>query len=273
VFRYTDYMEIFSSFVVVQKKASQSGQAALVVLLLTVILLTIGIAVASRATTDVALSRQEEESNRALNAAESGVEDALTQDLDFSGNTFSGSVTVDSNVAVNYTIEKVYVLETRLFKGVSAQADVTGVTNGQGIQIRWAKETSCAQNPASLLVTVFRRVGVNIRSRTYAYKPCATPNNGFTQNSTDPTGELFRQVTLNLQTGDLFVRIKPIYKDTYVQVQGSGSYNLPIQYYRVKSVAQSNLGDEVRAVQVNRTKPVAPSIFDFFDFSGTTLTQ
>jgi Tfp pilus assembly protein PilX len=251
---------------------SQSGQAGLIVLLLTVVLLTVGISVASRATTDVAISRQEEESNRALNGAEAGIENALTQDLDFSGQTFSGSVSVDPNLSVNYTIEKVNILETRLFKGVSAQADVTGVGAGQGIQIRWAKETSCNDNPASLLVTVFRRVGVNIRSRTYAYRPCATPSNGFTQISTDPSGVLFRQATITLRTGDLFVRIKPIYNDTYVQVQGNG-WNLPIQYYRVKSVAGSTIGREVRAVQVNRTKPVAPSIFDFVVFSGTTLTQ
>lgn len=265
-------MELFSTSVVVREKNSQSGQAGLVVLLLTVILLTIGIAVASRATTDVALTRQEAESNKALNAAESGIENALTQDLDFSGNTFSGSVTVDSDVSVNYTIEKINVLETRLFRGVSAQADVTGAANGQGLQIRWAKETNCTQNPASLLVTVFRRVGLSIRARNYAYKPCATPNNGFSQVSTDPSGDLFRQVTISLQSGDVFVRIKPVYKDTFVQVQGSG-WNLPVQYYRVKSVAQSNLGDEVRAVQVNRTKPVAPSIFDFVVFSGTTITK
>lgn len=249
-----------------------SGQAGLVVLLLTVILLTIGISVASRGTSDLAISRQEEESNRALNGAEAGVENALSQNLNFSGSTYSGSVNVDSNLSVNYTIDKINILETRLFKGVSAQADVTGVANGQGIQIRWAKETNCSQNPAALLVTVFRKVGTNIRQRSYAYRPCATPNNGFTQVSTDPSGELFRQVTLDLKSGDLFVRIKPMYGDTSVQVQGNG-WNLPVQYYKVRSVADSNIGNEVRAVQVNRTNPVAPSIFDFVLYSGRGIVK
>lgn len=252
--------------------SSQSGQAGLVVLLLTVILLTVGIAVASRAQTDVAISRQEEESNRILNAAEAGVEDALSQNLNFSGTTYSGTVDVHETMLVNYTIDKVNILETRLFQGVSAQANVTGVANGQGIQISWSKETDCAQNPASLYVTVFNRTAGVVRTRNFAYRPCATPNNGFTQINTDPSGELFRQVTVNLQTGDLFVRVKPIYNDTSIRVQGSG-WNLPTQYYRVKSVADSNLGNEVRAVQVNRTLPVAPAIFDYVLYSGTTITK
>jgi Tfp pilus assembly protein PilX len=250
----------------------QAGQAGLVVLLLTVILLTVGIAAASRSQTDLALSRQEEESNRALNGAEAGIEDALSQDLDFEGNTFSGSVDVDPNLNVNYTIEKVNVLETRLYEGVTAQADVTGVGNGQGIIIRWGKETSCTQEPASLLVSVFSNSGGQVKVRNYGLKPCVTPNNNFTEVSIDPAGEFFRQTTVNLQAGDVFVRIKPVYKDTSIQVQGFG-WNLPVQYYRVKSVADSNLGNEVRAVQVNRTIPVAPSIFDFVLYSGTTITN
>lgn len=255
-----------------QATRSDSGQAGLVVLLLTVILLTVGIAVASRATTDVAISRQEEESNRALNGAEAGVENALTQDLNFTGSTYSGSVSVDTGISVNYTIDKVNILETRLFKGVSAQADVSGVANGQGIQVRWAKETNCSQNPASLLITVFNKVGSTVKARNYAYQPCSTANTGFTDVSTDPAGELFRQVTISLLPGDQFVRVRPIYNDTSIQIQGSG-WNLPTQYYRVKSVADSNLGNESRAVQVNRTNPVAPSIFDFVLYSGTTITK
>jgi Tfp pilus assembly protein PilX len=259
-------------FVDGQKNAAQRGQAGLVVLLLTVILLTIGISVASRSTSDLAISRQEEESNQALNGAEAGVENALSQDLNFQGNSTSGSVSVNSNVSVNYTIDKVNSLETRLFKGVSAQVDVTGVTNGQSIYIRWGKEIDCSQTVASLLVTVFNKTGSSVHARNYAYRPCNTPDNGFTQINTDPAGELFRQATLSLKTGDLFVRIKPEYKDTFIQVQGNG-WNLPVQYFRVRSVADSNLGDEVRAVQVNRTNPVAPSVFDFVMYSGTSITQ
>lgn len=266
-------MHIHDAFFLRGKRTeSQSGQAGLVVLLLTVILLTIGISVASRSTSDLAISRQEEESNRALNGAEAGIENALTQDLNFQGNSYSGSVNVDSGVSVNYTIDKVNSLETRLFKGVSAQVDVTGATNGQSIYIRWAKEIDCSQGVASLLVTVFNQTGSNVHARNYAYRPCNSPNDGFTQINTDPAGELFRQATLSLKTGDLFVRIKPIIKDTYIQVQGNG-WNLPVQYFRVKSVADSNLGDEVRAVQVNRTNPVAPSIFDFVMYSGTSIVK
>lgn len=263
----------FDLFGVRRLPRDEAGQAGLIVLLLTVVILTIGISVASRSTSDLSLSRQEEESNKAFNAAEAGVEEALTQNLNFSGSTLGPvDVPIDSEVNVDYTIDKVNVLETRLFEGVSGQVDVAGVANGQGIQIRWAKETNCSQTPASILVTVFASVSGTARARNFTYRPCATPSDGSTSVSTDPSGEYFRQVTLNLQSGDQFVRIKPLYKDTNIRVQGSG-WGLPTQYYQVRSVAESNFGDEVRAVQVNRTKPVAPATFDFLLYSGTAISK
>lgn len=250
----------------------ESGQAGLVVLLLTVVMLTVGIAIASRATTDVTLSRQEEESNRTFNAAEAGVEEALSQNLNFSGNTLNGSVNVDNDVTVNYTIDKVYTLETRLFEGVSAQVDVNGATNSNGLVLSWAKETACGQTPAGLLVTVFGLSGGVTTTRTLGYKACGGTSDGLSEISTNPSGELFRTVTISLQTGDQFVRIKPLYNDTYIRVQGSG-WTLPVQYYRVRSVAENDLGNETRAVQVNRTKSVAPAIFDFVLYSGSTIIK
>lgn len=254
-----------------EKHTSQSGQAGLIVLLMTVVVLTLGISVASRSTTDVKLSRQEEESNRAYNAAEAGVEDALSQNLNFGGTIYSGSTTVDSNIDVNYTIEKLNILETRLFQGLSAQADVTGVAAGQGIQIQWAKEQNCADTPAALLITIFRRSAGNVTARNLAVTPC-NRGDGYTLVGTAGTNGYYRRVTVPLSSGDLFVRIKPVYNDTYIQVSGSG-WNLPTQYYKVKSIAENQQSDEVRAVEVDRTKPVAPSLFDYVVFSGNSITQ
>jgi len=71
----------------------QRGQVGLVVLLVTVVLLTVGVSVASRSVTELQLSRQEQESTRALNLAESGIENLLAQDLATVGS--SGTVFVN----------------------------------------------------------------------------------------------------------------------------------------------------------------------------------
>lgn len=251
-------------------KRSQKGQAGLVVLLMTVVLLTIGIAVAARTTGEVKISRQEEESNRVFNAAEAGAEAALGQGLDFQGNVFSDSLTID-DADVSFTIEKENVLDTRLFEGVSAQVNVTGVSNGQGLQLLWSKESGCGSEPASLLITIFSNEGGTVRSRSQGIAAC-DHSDGFSLISGGGINGFLRGTTINLQSNDLFVRIKPLYNDTYVQVTGSG-WNLPTQFYRVRSVAESNLGDEVRAIQVNRSLSAAPSIFDYVLFSGGTISK
>ena len=264
-------MRFFADLFWLKKSNYQSGQAGLIILLLTVVVLTVGISVASRSTTDVKLSRQEEESNRAYNAAEAGVEQALSQNLNFPGEIYSGTTSVDSNINVNYSIQKINILETRLFQGLSAQADVTGVGAGQGITIQWAKEPNCAANPSALLFTIFRRSGGNITARNGAITPC-NRGDGYTLVGAVGTNGYLRQATIPLGSGDIFVRIKPVYNDTHIRVSGSG-WNLPTQYYKVRSVADNQQGDESRAVEVNRTKPVAPSLFDYVVFSGNTISQ
>lgn len=261
-------------FAIYKKSTAQQGQAGLVILLLTVVLLTLGISVASRSTTDVTISRQEEESNRVFNAAETGIEAALSQDLENISygpdGIFTGSSSDVDDIAINYQIERVNILETRLFQGVSAQVDVDAAkAGGEGLEISWSKQYDCGA--ASLLVTIFSDNAGTVTARSLAYKPCSTPNNGFTHISAGGTG-FYREVTVPLQPDDVFVRIKPLYNDTHILVEGV-NWNLPDQYYRVKSVAENQAGDEVRTVEVNRTKPVAPSVMDFVLFSGDTLSK
>lgn len=257
----------------ITQRSVHSGQAGLIVLLLTVVLLTVGLSVATRSTTDLKVSRQEEESNRVFNAAEAGIDDALSQPTSFAGQTYTGSVNVDPNISVSYSIQKVNVLQTRLFEGISAQVDVSGPKSGsEVVRINWGRETACGQNPASLLVTVFSQSGATVTARNLMYAPNCGRSDNIPQVSTTGTNNYFRQVSVPMQSNDVFIRIKPLYNDTSILVEGQ-NWNLPNQYYRVKSVAESQIGDEVRAVEVNKTQPVAPSIFDYVLFSGTTINK
>ncbi len=269
-----EHMKIFSSFLFTTHSStpSQSGQAGLIILLLTVAVLTVGISVASRTTTDVKLSRQEEESNRVFNEAESQIEEILSQDLSTFPAAGSQSPAPGETVATNYTIEELRILETQLFEGGSAQVDVTGATLGNNLRIRWSREQACGQNPASLLVMTFSRDSSGqVISRSRGYRICDRGDNFLT--ATLLSGQTYRgEVTHPLQADDQYVRIKTLYNDTSLRVEGIG-WTLPIQYYKIRSVAQSTTGNESRAVEVNRTKPSAPSVFDFVLFSGSSITK
>ena len=99
------------------KKKTQSGQVAIVILLIMVVLLTVGLSLASRTTQELFLSQQESESARVFNAAEVGIEDALSQDFDAITGTVTLNPTTVSDVTTATTIQPVGTLETQLVQG------------------------------------------------------------------------------------------------------------------------------------------------------------
>lgn len=259
-----------------QNRRNQSGQVGIIIILIMVVLLTFGLSIASRSTREVALSQQEEESNRVFNAAEAGVERALATDLDFQGESLDSGDTIipgtDSNLS--YNIAKNRILESRLIEGTTAMIQMQDVTNTlpAHIYIDWARDSDCdAENkPASLLVSIYNTsASTSAQVRHYAYAACD-------RNDDIPVGAAgqngyFKRADVSTQAGDEFMRIKTVYNDTYLRV--SGSSTLPTQAYDIRSEATSTLGNEARTVEVKRTLSVAPSVMDFALFSGTTLTK
>lgn len=247
--------------------SSQSGQVAVVVLLIMVVLLTIGLSIATRTTQEVFLSQQQAESSRVFNAAETGVEDALSQDFNSLSGTATDVATIDG-VDVSYTITPSDTLETRLTEGLSAMVDLDQSVNGN-LQILWARETPC-NSKASLIFSVYYLTGGSTRVRHIPVGPpgCGSDNFGNATN-VNINGYTLRY-NLAVTNNDLFVRIKSVYNDTHIQVAGSG---LPDQFYRVRSEASNTLGDEQRTIQVTRTLSVAPSIMDYAVYSGTSIVK
>lgn len=251
---------------------SQSGQIGVIILLIMVVLLTAGLSLATRTTQELFLSQQTADSARVFNAAEAGIEQALSTDLNFAGTETTGSVSSVDDATVNYTIKKVDILETRLFEGVTVMVDTTGVVNGQGLVVEWSKETNCAtQDPASLMASIYS-VNAGVTSvRFQALRGCDRAD-GFTASVTQAGSPYYFRHNLALQTNDVIVRLTPMYNDTHIRVAGDG-WTLPVQYYNIRSEAQNTEGDEVRIVEVNRTLPTAPSVMDYAVYSGTTLDK
>jgi hypothetical protein len=225
---------------------------------------------------DVTLTRQEEQGGRVYQAAESGVESVLSQDLAndalYTNDAFSGSLDSITNVDVNYTVARKKSLETRLDEGGTVAVDVTGTANGNQLQINWGKGKDCSgatpsNNAASLLIRVYNVTGGNTTVKQYAYAACAYTNGYTTTGTLAGDNGYYRKVVLMLVSGDKTVRIQPVYNDTLVQVDGLG-WTLPVQFYEIKSNARNQLGNESKAIQVSRTLPTYPGIMDYTLYSG-----
>lgn len=253
----------------VKNKPGQAGQVGVIILLLMVVMLTIGLSLASRSTQDLFLASQQAESTRVFNAAEAGIEEALSTNLSFEGDTFSGSVGTITDTNVDYVIRKVNELETRLFQGVAVVVDLSGSRAGaENVHIDWSKTTS---GPASLVVAVYYDDAGTTRVRYYGVAG-TNRGDGFTLAASGNYGGYMYRRTFTVQPNDLFMRVWPVYNDTHLKIAGDG-WTMPVQYYNVRSEATNENGQETRIVEVNRTLSTAPSIMDYAVFSGNTLTK
>lgn len=254
---------------------SQSGQVGVVILLIMVVLMTIGLSLASRTSRELLLSRQQEDTTRVFNAAEAGLEEALASDL--SAITSSVSQSIDgfagTNVNVDYTINPVNQLQTRLFEMMSVTIDVEGSDDGDVLLVDWSYYDDCDANSiASMVVTTFYDDAGTIRALHQPFSACDR-SDGFTSadDLSDDSDFNFR-AEVTLPADAVLVRVKPVYTDTNVRISSTG-WTLPTQAYNIRSQADNTDGGETRIVQVEQTLPSAPSIMDYALVSGTTILK
>ena len=263
------------------RRATQSGQIGVVIILIMVVLLAVGLSLAARSSREVVLSTQEAESTRVFNAAEAGIERALSTDFTTiqQDTTSSGPTTIPgTNSTVDYSINRVRSLETRLLEGMSARVLLSDGTAPPpaNVTIYWAKETKCNDGPASIIVSIYsmnKGLANPYQVRHLAYAACNNNDDMTVVGNGTGTGPYFRGVTVPLQAIDLFMQVKTVYNDTHIRVTNTTGATLPVQGYAIRSSAVSQLGSENRVVEVNRSLPVAPSVMDYVVFSGSTVTQ
>jgi len=263
----------------VRQYSSQSGQVGVIILLIMVVLLTVGISLATRTTQELFVTQQSAESARVFNAAEAGIEQSLATDFQTafdSTDVLTGEISTITDTDVNYTVTQQRHLETRLFEGVDVSIDLPkdGSTDTDGIKIQWSRETDCGtQDPASLLASIYN-FNSTTQQTTIRYKALAgcDRSDGFEASTVLSSGVYRFQYDLDLQGDDIFVRLKPIYNDTNINVTANG-WTLPVQFYSIRSEARNQLGEETRIVEVNRTIPTAPSVMDYALFSGNTIVK
>lgn len=259
-----------------KRNHAQSGQIGLIVILTMVVILTIGLSVASRSSQEVQIASQEENSTRVFNSAESGIEEALSAILtaeeagDTSGLT-GGSGSSDG-INRKHTIALSNSLETQLAEGVSTEISLTNNPSGT-LNIKWSRQ-SCGQTPAALLISVFSDNAGTIRSTQYGVNINCNPRSG--DNLEVATGSLsspyYGSYNLTLTNNDQFIRIKPLYNDTDIYIASSPLVDEA--QYNIESQAQNDDDTkETSAISAKRTLPTAPGVMDYAIVSGANIVK
>lgn len=235
----------------------------MIVLLVVAVALGFGLSIISQSVTDTEIAGHSEESARVFNAAEAGIESALGN---ISAIVGLGQQTIpvgedENRIDVNYEVTGQDFLE-----GDYSENDIATVVLGtlpDTLTIEWGESCPLA---ASLLITVIKS---DNQIERYGWNACDLAND-FTNVSDPGSVGYLRQKTLIVGANAL-VKIRPIYNQANIRVTGTG--NLPPQAYNIDSEAQQPLTLEAKAIQVDRTEPATPSIFDYVLFSGTTIVK
>lgn len=254
---------------------NEKGQALLIVVLVMVVALTVGLSVASRSITNLRTSTEEANSQKALAAAEAGVEQAIKSNAILTQGNF-GDTTYTTNIKeVNGTNILLYggnpVLQDNgidvwLSKYSSTPANLftTDLWSGT-LTIKWGVSSDSCNNAAIEFVLIY-----NTRSdpkiKRFAFDPCQIrkSSNNFTAatlaQSNTSGKDFFYEAQVPVSLG-LIGRIVPLYTNTPVALVGSSA--LPSQGSTVTSTGTS--GGTQRKVNVFQGYPEIPSEYFLYN--------
>ena|SRR3990167_8732404 len=246
------------------------GQVLVLVLLVVVVALAVGLSVASRNLTNLRTTTQTEQSQRAFNAAEGGIENTLS--VLNAGGTPPTNVPV-GNLTANVVVQTSHEYTSTIEEGNVGQVDLAGPPVATGIlKIQWARTGDSLESdkPASIEVTQVYGSSPNYNQRRDAYSGGIFPGErdevGFTGGSCIFPGDFKCEVTISLQSSPILLRIRPFWNKTTVKVTSEGG-NLPEQQYEITSSATTELG-LTRKIQVTKTAmPQLPAVFDYVLYS------
>lgn len=277
-------------------RSKRKGQAIVWVTLITLVVLTIGLSIASRTLSNIRQSQETEQTNRAFSAAEAGIEAALYLFESPAGVPVSQITPTPlpaSNSEYSYTVSEEgdgneTVLPVPLEKDGVYQVNATNMVGN--ITIYWVKSGDAAEenSRASLLVTlVSREADDDYDVVRVAYNPTTglTRVNGFSPSAggeeVQVGGVRFLEKTDEITlpgTGgkEKIIRIRVMdngESGNTIGLKADAGQAFPVQYYTITSTGTS--GDTERTIRVNRTDQMLPGLFDFalMSLSGDGLKK
>lgn len=256
----------------------------MVVVLVAVISLTVGLAAVSRSVTNTRVSTEESNSQKALNAAEAGLEEQIKRandNIDCVGDDCIINSDFDNNsgyVATIDTTRKPFMVfnnyEVAVSKTEGADvwlSDYPDFTNSMpsvSLDIFWKNSSAggCGTGPnanPAIEVVVLRGPNRNApQLDRYAVDGCPSRSSGFA----NPSGggasvdghDFDHRFRISNITNGYIVRIIPIYNDAFIAARtvGSPAPNLPKQGFTIES--EGTAGEARRKVKVFQSFPTVP---------------
>lgn len=263
-------------------KSNQRGQALLIVVLVMVVALTVGLSIASKTITNLRTSTEEASSQKALAAAEAGVEQAIKTNQ-IGSNVASGTFT-DTNTSYQTSVNSVSGSSFLMNGGNSVLQDngadlwlsdyssdstklfTTNLYSGN-VTIKWGSSGNPCSDAALEIIILSGPNKQSAVSSRYTYDACASRanSNNFKQvgiNQSTLLGKTFFYQTdqITIQSGFLG-RVVPLYYNTPVGVVGTAAF--PLQGTTITSTGTS--GTTTRKVNVFQGYPEIPS--EFFPYN------
>jgi len=152
----------------------KNGQALVAVLMALAVLVTVGLSVASRSVTEVGITTSQEESAKALEAAEAGLEKAVGGTITGGKETMSGGSVFVVTPVPDPMPFKEYIIPYNIEEGETASVDMKGytkdLTDQRKITFCWGKKSS---NPVIALEVVmyYQKFDSQVRLGRRIYNP------------------------------------------------------------------------------------------------------
>jgi type II secretory pathway pseudopilin PulG len=271
------------------REIAQRGQALLVILLVTVVILTISLAVISRSVTDLRTSRQDEDSARTFSVAEAGIEQLLLQ----GGTLAPGSFGSDYQVSGSYLLTgnsstfdfgggrfDQGTVQTLWLVGHNAadQPDpAAGTYSGASLTVHWGNKGQANDSSAPALEATLFYDQAGFKVARYPFDPNASRGNNFSLASYDGgiVDYPFRG-TITLPGGTAYaLRLKPLYNSQAIglKVEAVVGATFPAQGNCCESTATRLESGITRKVQQCRFYEAPPAIFDYVLYAGASLVK
>ena len=274
------------------------GQIVLILVLITIVGLTVGLSLISRTVTDVRISSQIEQSNRAFSAAEAGVEIALksavvngptvTFNLSQVAVTYKVSTVGDSNV---YTFPNAQTGKTQVLWLADHDSDGNIVESstypvGSPLDVCWGSTVN--NNAAVVMSLLYKTIDNNYKIAKSAYDPDpAAPGhdiyNFLTLLPEDMIGgycngnyrfkktindvlQFWEGLTLTPDTKLISLWLQPVDQDTSFAINTRTGTNLYKQGIQINSQGLTSTGI-LRRIKVIKSFQLIPQVFNYTLFS------
>ncbi|MBU1016629.1 MAG: hypothetical protein ABIJ36_02055 [Patescibacteria group bacterium] len=248
---------------------NDKGQATLVVVVLVMVVsLAVGVAASNRAISNIRRATYTSQSDQALHCAESGAEEGLNKINEEEEDSFGTySRTLQDSEGINICDYEYIISE---FSGNILTYPLVKQDDSQEINLDGYSGSLDiyfgSDDTASLEITFVKGTSAPYSVEKYAYNCEEDRDNNFDDGSSNSGEDLpCGSGTFSFSSDYKIARIRPLYSDTKVIAKFSNAS--PSQGYLIDSTGTA--GTAQRKVQVIRSRPQLPAIFDYSIFSAS----